>query len=150
MMSYASNKNVAGATISFIINVLALVLIAVVSMTYSKEKQQPLDQEAGMQRQIQTDFESGMISGEFKSVSGDCTPYCIISVSGDDLLLEGIDYSGSSTVRYSESYIRSSSDKYTFCFPNYPQVQIKVYNSNEFYFSNPGYRNCKFIKTRDR
>ena len=153
-----SNRTITGATGSFIFNIIALVLIVIISITYGQAKRQQIEQEAVIQKQEQVRqnqeqerFNLGIISGEFKLTSGDCTPYCIITITGNNLLLKGIDYSGSNSVKYTETYVRSSNDKFTFLSSWDSKIQIKVLSSNQFSFSSPAYnRYCSFIKSGNR
>ncbi len=91
-----------------------------------------------------------LIAGEFKAVSGDCTPYCIITITGNSLLLEGINESGSTNIRYRETYFRTSNDPNSFHHENNANSVIRIINTNEFHFSNSDIeRTCRFVKTMD-
>ncbi len=105
---------------------------------------------ATAQNQALEKFNSGIISGEFHLLSGDCTPYCIIDVNSYGyLILDGIQCEGSIVKKFSETYVRSTTDKFMFHFPDNPQVQINIKSPTEFYYSNPN-KTCKFIKTGER
>lgn len=85
------------------------------------------------------------LSGEFALVNGTCTPYCIINISNDTLTLEGIDYSGSSTIVYVEIYTRSSTDSNQYFLTNIPSSFITVKSETNFTFTSST-RTCEFRK----
>ena len=85
------------------------------------------------------------LNGEFALLKGTCTPYCIINISKDILILEGIDYSGSSKIVYVENYRRSSSDPNKYELFNIPSSFIIAKSEVNFTFTSST-RTCEFGK----
>ncbi len=83
------------------------------------------------------------LSGEFAKKDGTCTPFCLISISGDILTLKGTDFAGSTLVRYQEQYQRSSTDINKYTISGNPAVYITAISNTSFTFKSD-IRNCTF------
>ncbi len=92
-----------------------------------------------------TDSSFFSLSGEFALTSGTCTPYCLIEISGDILTLQGIDYSGSSSITYVEIYTRSKDDSNKYDLTTEPGSYIKAQSETSFTFTS-SIRTCRFGK----
>lgn len=83
------------------------------------------------------------LSGEFAKTSGTCTPYCLIHISGTTLTLEGIDYSGSTSVVYIEKYERRKQELNVYDLTTEPGSYIMVHDMTSFTFTS-NVRTCEF------
>ena len=84
-----------------------------------------------------------LISGEFERVSGTCTPYCIIELNDDVLILNGIDESGSTEITYSERYERDEEDINRYYFFLNREAYVEVAGEDSFTYVSPN-RTCVF------
>ena len=86
-----------------------------------------------------------VVSGQFTNTGGSCTPYCLVSISGTTFTLNGINYSGSTTIIYTEMYTRSSANPNVYNLTNIQGSYITVSGTTGFTFTSTS-KTCTFSK----
>ena len=76
-----------------------------------------------------------IVAGQFACTSGACTPYCIVSISGNTFTLNGTNYNGSTTVIYTEQYTKSTTNPNIYNLNNVQGSYITVTGTKGFTFT---------------
>ena len=74
---------------------------------------------------------------------GTCTPFCLASISGGIFTLQGIDYSGSTEIVYTETYQRRADNINVYDMTDNSGSYVTVMSAARFTFTSST-RTCEF------